>query len=273
MFPKYEYRNASIYVKARSMDQKYPARFHKHLEAVVVKSGSLDVVIDAKPYTLHPGDVYVVFPNVLHSLEDTGADVVVAIVDFELYQAFHDILVHNMPEPPVLRKGEFSEAVYDLFDRMAQLAESNLQYKQNALAGYANALLGELISNMPLVKRNVDDSLLQQMIFYFLRNYTREITLDDVAQELNYSKFYISRMVTNTFGCNFRTLINTYRVSMAQNLLVSSAKTINEIAFECGFKNQSSFNRIFLKHSGITPSDYRKKMGPPPDKPILYVRD
>lgn len=273
MFPKYEYRNASIYVKARTMDISYPARFHKHLEAAVVKSHSLQVVIDGKAYTLMPGDVYVVFPNVLHSLQASQSQAVVAIVDFELYQAFHDILIHNVPVTPVLRRGAFSETVYNLFDRMAQLAETEAPYKQNALAGYANALLGELLGNMPLAKRNVDDSLLQQLIFYFLRNYTREITLEDVAQELNYSKFYISRMVTNTFGCNFRALINTYRVSMAQNLLVSSGKTVGEIAFECGFKNQSSFNRIFLKHSGITPSDYRKKLGPPPEKPVLYIRD
>lgn len=273
MFPKYEYRNASIYVKERIMNMTYPARFHKHLEAVLVKSHRLQVTIDGKPFTLEPGDVYVAFPNVLHALEGGEARVVVLIADFELYGAFHDILVHNAPVTPVLRKGEFDPAVYSLFDRMAQLAETDAPYKQNALAGYANALLGELLSNMALTERNVDDGLLQQLIFYFLRNYTREITLDDVAQELNYSKFYISRMVTNTFGCNFRTLINTYRVSMAQNLLVASGKSISEIAFECGFKNQSSFNRIFLKHSGITPGEYRKKLGPPPEKPVLYVRD
>ena len=173
MFPQYEYRNASIYVKARPMDQSYPARFHKHLEAVVVKTNTLGVMIDGKNYVLDPGDVYVAFPNVLHSLEAGEADVVVAVVDFELYQAFHDILVHNTPACPVLRKGEFSEAVYSLFDRMAQLAETDMPYKQNTLAGYANALLGELLAGITLVRRNVDDSLLQQLIFYFLRNYTR----------------------------------------------------------------------------------------------------
>jgi len=181
--------------------------------------------------------------------------------------------VKNVPKTPVLRKGQFSEAAYSVFQRMGQLKGTDMTYKQNALAGYANALLGELLSNMNLSDRNVDDSLLQQLIFFILENYTREITLEDVAQELSYSKFYISRVVSNTFGCNFRTLINTYRVSMAQNLLVSSAKSISEVAYECGFKNQSSFNRIFLKHSGVTPSDYRKKMGPPPEKPILYVRN
>ena len=272
MFPKYEYRNNAIYVSVRQQLGTFPPRFHKHLEMLMVSGGQARATIDGTEYTLDPGDVYVVFPNIVHSLQAPNAQGVVVIVDFGMYEAYHDILVKHMPDPPILRKGQFSEAAYGVFERMGQLKDTDLAYKQNALAGYANALLGELLSHMNLKDRNVDDGLLQQLILYILENYTREITLEDVAQELSYSKFYISRVVSNTFGCNFRTLINTYRVSMAQNLLVSSAKSISEVAYECGFKNQSSFNRIFLTHSGITPSDYRKKMGPPPEKPILYVR-
>ncbi|MBO5317502.1 MAG: helix-turn-helix transcriptional regulator [Oscillospiraceae bacterium] len=272
MFPKYEYRNTSINVYVWDRLATYPARFHKHLEALLVKSATAKVTIDGKPYTLYPGDVYVAFPNVLHSLERSDSQVIVVIADFELYQAFHDILVHTAPDPPVLRKGTFPQEVYAIFERMGQLYHSELPHKQSVLAGYANALLGELMGSMHLCKRNVGDGLLQQLIFYFLQNYTRDLTLEDVARELNYSKYYISRVVSNTFGCNFRTLINTYRVSMAQNLLVSSAKSISEIALECGFQNQSSFNRIFLKHSDITPGEYRRKMGPPPEKPILHTR-
>jgi AraC-like DNA-binding protein/mannose-6-phosphate isomerase-like protein (cupin superfamily) len=272
MFPQYEYRNSAIYIRARDGLSGCPARFHKHLETMYVKSGQLQVSIEGVAYTLNPGDVYVVFPNVIHAIQETDAQVVVAIVDFELYQAFHELLIHNVPQPPVLRKGEFSQTVYEIFDRMGALVQQEILYKQSILQGYANALLGELLGHMQLCKRNVDNGLLQQLIFYFLDNYTREITLEDAAQALNYSKFYISRVVTNTFGCNFRSLVNSYRVSMAQNLLVSSGKTISEIAYACGFRNQSSFNRIFLKHTGITPTAYRKKMGPPPQKPTLFVR-
>ena len=252
----------------------YPARFHKHFEAMLIKTASTQANIDGKPYTLYPGDIYVAFPNVLHSIEASESQAIAVIVDFELYQAFHDVLIRNAPDPPILRAGDFPKEVYAIFERMSELynSEIELPYVQNTLAGYANALLGELMGSMKLVKRSVDDGLLQKLIVYFLHNYTRELTLEDVARDLNYSKYYISRVVTNTFGCNFRTLINTYRVSMAQNLLVSSAKSVSEIALECGFKNQSSFNRIFLKHSGITSGEYRKKMGPPPDKPELVIR-
>ena len=118
----------------------------------------------------------------------------------------------------------------------------------------------------------MDGTLLQQLQFYILQNYTRQITLDDVAQALGYSKFYISRIITNLFGCNFRTLINSYRISLAQNLLVTTNKTIGQIALSCGFKSQSAFNRIFLQQTDITPNQYRKQTEQIPEKPVLYEK-
>lgn len=273
MYPKYEYRNSPIQVVYwKKHLYSYPARFHKHFETLLVKSDSAVVHIDGKTYTLYPGDVYVVFPNVLHSVEGSNATACGVVVDFEIYQAFHDVLVHNVPDPPILRKGEFPDAVYTILERMEELeCKKDPPFKQNILAGYASALLGELMGSLNLVKRNMDDGLLQRLILYFLHNYTHDVTLEDVARELNYSKYYISRIVSNTFGCNFRTLINTYRISMAQNLLVATGKSVSEIALECGFKNQSSFNRIFLKHCNVTPGEYRKKMGPAPEKPVLHI--
>ncbi|MBQ3865893.1 MAG: cupin domain-containing protein [Clostridia bacterium] len=45
----------------------YPARFHKHLEIAFVEEGVLDVTIDNQTFELNKGDLYVVFPNLLHS--------------------------------------------------------------------------------------------------------------------------------------------------------------------------------------------------------------
>lgn len=273
MFPKYEYRNYPIYVGERKHQGSYPARFHKHLEAMLVKSSQVKVTIDGTAYTLHPGDLYVAFPNVLHAIEAADAEAVVMIVDFEKYPAFHDVLLHNRPEPPVLRAGEFAPAITDIFQRMVQLTTQDSPYKQEALAGYANALLGELLNCLQLVERSTDSTLLQQLIFYILQNYTRQITLEHAAQALGYSKFYISRAISSLFGCNFRTLINSYRVSLAQNLLISTDSSVGQVAQACGFQNQSAFNRIFLSQTGITPSQYRRQVDQPPETPAVYVRD
>ena len=273
MFPKYEYRNCSINVSRRTNQGSYPGRFHKHLEVMVVCSAQIRVTIDTQSYLLQPGDLYVVFPNVLHAIEAEGAEVVAMIVDFEKYPAFQDVLLHHYPEIPVLRKGEFHPIVYDILNRMVSLKSQDISHRTDTLEGYANALLGELLSTMKLTKRSSDSSLLQKLIFYIMQNYTSDITLDRIAQSLGYSKYYISREIRLLFGCNLCTLINSYRLSMAQNLLLSGDAPISKIAADCGFRNQSAFNRLFLKQIGMTPGKYRKEGSQAPEMPVVYLKD
>jgi len=273
MFPKYEYRNYPIYVGERKHQGSYPARFHKHLEAMLVESSQVNVTIDGAAYTLYPGDLYVAFPNVLHAIEATDAEVVVMIVDFEKYPAFQEVLLHSRPVPPVLRAAGYDPVIRDIFHRMVQLTSQESPYTQEALAGYATALLGELLNHLHLVERNTDSNLMQELIFYIAENYTKPITLEHAAQALGYSKFYISRAIKGLFGSNFRALINSYRITMAQNLLITTYWQVSQIAEACGFQNQSAFNRIFLEHTGIAPGKYRKQVATPPARPSVDVKE
>lgn len=273
MFPQYERRDSSLFINLGQAANAYPARFHKELEIAYVEEGELKVRIDNVPYVLKKGDLYLAFPNTLHAGErNEGCRISIVIADCEYCAAYSEALTRSKPLQPVLRKGSFNKVVYTIFQRMYQVDRSNLPYKQSALIGYLNALLGELFVPLELVRRESDNDLVQQLVLYFLDNYTGEITLDDVAKSLNYSKYYISHVISETFGCNFRPLINSYRIRMAQNLLLSTNKSIGEIAYECGFNNQSSFNRIFLKHTGSTPSAFRRQQDTVPDIPSLVIR-
>lgn len=271
MFPKYEYRNTPIYISRRQVLKPCPIRFHTHLEVLLLESGSATVTIGGRRWELEPGDLYLAFPNIPHGIEAADGSAVVLLADMAQQPALHDLLTHKQPAQPVLRRGEYPEIVTASFSRMSSL-EKTAPYRQTVLSGYACAMLGELLHLTELTDRDVDDGLLDKLILFLLENYTRDLSLEETAKALGYSKFYISRLVSAAFGTNFRTLLNTYRVSMAQNLLVTSTKTISQIAETCGFQNQSSFNRVFLQQCGITPSGYRREMGPEPEKPTLYIR-
>jgi len=60
-------------------------------------------------------------------------------------------------------------------------------------------------------------------------------------------------------GCGFNEYVNKLRVEKAKNLLVQSKLSILDVALECGFDNQRSFDRVFLKFQRSTPSKYKKK--------------
>ena len=81
-----------------------------------------------------------------------------------------------------------------------------------------------------------------------------KLTLDDVADELNTNKTYVSKMVNNTYNMGFPELVNTLRVEHAKQYVLShrDAKQ-EEIAANCGFLSASSFNTVFKKVTGVTP--------------------
>ena len=89
-----------------------------------------------------------------------------------------------------------------------------------------------------------------------------DMTQADLAEQLGISSHHFSEVLHYNIQQNFYNFINSYRILEAQNLMKSAhykdAKII-AIAFDSGFKSKSTFNRIFKKHTGITPSEFKQK--------------
>jgi AraC-like DNA-binding protein len=117
-------------------------------------------------------------------------------------------------------------------------------------------------SRMPL---SIDSHALEAQITNKLegeRVYLDEaISLAAFAHELNLEPHLLSRFLNIYLQTSFTRLINTYRVNAAKTLLAGHpGDTILAIAFSSGFNSKASFNRIFKKATGMTPSEYRLKM-------------
>ena len=80
------------------------------------------------------------------------------------------------------------------------------------------------------------------------------LSLEDVAEKLDTNKFYISKMVNNTFNMGFPEVVNILRIDYAEQYIINNpdAKQ-SEIATKCGFLSASTFNTIFKKVTGMTP--------------------
>ncbi|MEK8127268.1 helix-turn-helix domain-containing protein [Paenibacillus filicis] len=82
--------------------------------------------------------------------------------------------------------------------------------------------------------------------------------LEDLAASINYSVPYFSSMFKKTAGVSFIQYLTRQRIEKAKLLLLTTDQKTFEIAEAIGFENYRSFNRIFKKETGITPSDYRR---------------
>jgi AraC-like DNA-binding protein len=86
-----------------------------------------------------------------------------------------------------------------------------------------------------------------------------DLTLSELAAAINLNPHHLSQIINSEFGKSFACFINEYRVNAARELLaVNDNKTVIEIALESGFASKSSFNALFKKHTGVTPSEYRR---------------
>ena len=89
-----------------------------------------------------------------------------------------------------------------------------------------------------------------------------ELTIDTLAASLGYSKYHLSQAMNDELGQSFYDCINQYRVEEAKILLRSPEKNsykIASLAFDAGFNSISTFNEVFKKFTGLTPSQFRKQ--------------
>ena len=88
-----------------------------------------------------------------------------------------------------------------------------------------------------------------------------EISLQSLAIELNLNPHQLSEYLNQNLGLNFFSLIHKHRIQEAKDLLSSDPdSTILSIAYRVGFNSKSSFHTAFLKDTGMSPSEFRKKV-------------
>ncbi|WEK21399.1 MAG: helix-turn-helix domain-containing protein [Candidatus Pedobacter colombiensis] len=107
--------------------------------------------------------------------------------------------------------------------------------------------------------------------FLKLRNYMIEkkpflnpsLTIKDISNDLEIPVRDLSLLINHKLEQHFYDFVNTYRIESAMDILKDVTKskvTILEILYEVGFNSKSSFNSAFKKHTGTTPTDYRKAL-------------
>jgi len=92
-----------------------------------------------------------------------------------------------------------------------------------------------------------------------------DLSLPSLAERLDLPTGHVSQIINERLGKNFYDFVNGYRVAEACRRLRdprTRSQKILTLAFDVGFNSKAGFNRVFKKHTGLTPSQYRDKPGP-----------
>lgn len=96
--------------------------------------------------------------------------------------------------------------------------------------------------------------LIGEVKSYIQHNYQSQISLDELAQELGVSQYYLSRVFNAESGFSLPEFLTMTRMQKAKTLLKEGQKNISEVAYEVGYEDSSYFAKVYRKHFGISPS-------------------
>ena len=152
---------------------------------------------------------------------------------------------------PHTNKEEVEEEIHDMEELETELEEEKARPSRAGLhPEKIEALTGRVIDLMEREK------IYQEP----------ELTLQQLAQKLETPAHNLSLAINEGLKKNFYDLVNGYRVEEAKRLLVepnSNNYTVLSIGFEAGFNSKTTFNTVFKKFTGLTPTAYREMQGQP----------
>ena len=94
---------------------------------------------------------------------------------------------------------------------------------------------------------------------YMAQHFREPISLEDVAQKVHLSPFYLSRLFKESEGINFIDYLTNLRIDEGKRLLLQTTDTIAVIAEAVGYGEANYFSRLFRRQVGVSPSQYRQK--------------
>lgn len=103
-----------------------------------------------------------------------------------------------------------------------------------------------------------DMSVTKRILLYIESHLEQELSLEKIAAELNYSKYYIGRTFKDKTGITLYKYIQGRRLDEAARKLAETKQPIVEIALEAGYGSQQAFTQAFRYTYLCTPQEYRR---------------
>lgn len=124
---------------------------------------------------------------------------------------------------------------------------------------------GNTKENKPERKRENVKNFDEQTTIKYLReyvenNYTFDISMQEVAEDMGYSDAYFSKLFKQYFNQNFTAYLTEYRIKKAKELLTDTNNSIKDISRMVGYEDSNYFAKIFKRIVGEIPSKFRENL-------------
>ena len=230
---------------------------HPYYHMFYIASGCCTFTLPGAETTLRQGQCLLVPPQTDHGYANTGTDTACYYeVKFSIPQAIRQPGLLQMESVLI---GSLLEQIMEEYSQYGNLADE-------AASSYLDAVLSLLTqpqrAKKPRPFRYFDASglapLSQRIVEYLETHYSRELSLEELADAIDYNKSYLCVAFKKDAGLTILDCLNTIRIRKAAELIVYSDQPLSQVAELCGFASVSHFNRVFLKYVGTTPGQCRR---------------
>jgi AraC-like DNA-binding protein/ligand-binding sensor protein len=154
------------------------------------------------------------------------------------------------------------KALAAAFKESRVMARSQYDAILRLLAIFAQQL--EALSNQLMIKQTLSEApAITRAREYIASHVAEDITLAEVSKAVGMSSFYFCKNFKKGTGLTFTEYLSRVRIEAVKQLLLNPYKRVSEAAYEAGFQSLSQFNRVFLRITGQSPSDYRNALHTP----------
>ena len=258
---------------------------HNEFEFFVVLQGEGQAKIKSHLYELKEGDVYLINSGEVHAYSrnpvssispDKEKDTAplflfVQISNHCLREYFPQIrttVFNSCNLRDYLSEQEAQEVVALLVESAKLYFQEEKLYQLKILGDISRVLTRcyekvpyEIISEAQKNNLKQKNLRIERIISYIDANFETQIRLQDLAEQENLSPTHFSHLFTSLFGVTFQDYVNIKRMEQCIRLMPNKEKTLLEISYESGFSDPKYMNRMFLKHYGVTPKEYRRRLG------------
>ena len=246
---------------------------HDYIEMVFVLSGKCRYKINEIGYEISEGDFIVLNPGTKHQALAIEGN---STPSTEFIIAFSDILLRDHPENvfPLPNPGScVFRATGQLYQKLFKLCASMEAENAAHRPGHYEMMKSYLVQMLLLIIREQykpeksingytfralnKKYVVEQILNYFEDHYSEKISLDQIAENMYLSPFYVSKIFKSETGDTPIGHLINIRLEKAKELLEEGG-SIQEVAAKVGYEDAFHFSKLFKKRYGISPSKTRK---------------
>lgn len=256
--------------------EEYPIHFHDDMEVIYVLEGSVILRNGYYTYTLMQGDIFILNDREMHSFTKTDEKNMVMMLQLDLtyFSKYYDNLKNNFFVTDMDDDSDESlEVLRTLLARiMMEILQKGYGFEQKVIESTHNLIAclmsdfqyfvmedGKFVNEAKNKGNKILAGRLNRITDYMYDNYSRKLTLNEIANREHLSIYYLSHVIKEATGLSFQDLLSFIRVEESEKLLLGTNKKIGVIAEETGFSAVRYYIKHFQTWYGMHPLEYRKQ--------------